>query len=128
MKPTAAPIVNTVLQRAAALVPVKQLQYLEVGEADNDRHSFDLNLYASGMCLGDLQGELAALRDHFQLRPGYFQALFDQIKSRRIGHIAGGIHRDGSEFITIYYGVEGFPRLASGSIAANLAGSVRTGS
>lgn len=120
LTPSAAPWISAVLQRAASRASVEQLQYLEVLEDGNSRRSFDLNLYASGFCLGDLQAELAALRDHFQLRPGYFQALFDQIKSRNIGHIAGGVHRDGAEFVTVYYGVEGFPRLVSGSIGANL--------
>jgi len=118
--PTAAPLIRAVLQRAASHTPVEQLQYLEVLEDGNSRRSFDLNLYASGLCLADLQAELAALRDHFKLRPGYFQALVDQVKWRNIGHIAGGVHRDGTEFVTIYYGVEGFPRLASDSMDINV--------
>jgi tryptophan halogenase len=100
------------LHLAAARVPAERLQYLEVEEAGNPRRSFDLNLYAAGLQVRDLQPQLARMRERFDVRPGHFQALYDQIKGRALGHLAGGIHRDGREFYTVYYGVAGFPRFA----------------
>ena len=47
---------------------------------------------------------LFALRDHFGIAPGRFQALYDQVKGKRFGHLAGGIHRDGRPFFNVYYG------------------------
>ena len=49
------------------------------------------------------------MREHFGVRPGQFQALYDQIKNKPLGHVAGGVHRNGKEFFNIYYGVAGFP-------------------
>lgn len=101
---------RAVLREAASRVPPEQVQYLEVLEAENGRRSFDLNLYAAGLRLRELQGALYGMRDHFGVQPGRFQALYDQIKGRSFGHLAGGVHRDGREFFNVYYGVEGFPR------------------
>ncbi len=41
-----------------------------------------------------------------QQHPDSFQALYDQVRSQRLGHLAGGVHRDGASFATVYYGVE----------------------
>jgi hypothetical protein len=95
-----------VLGLAAARVDAARLQFLEVREEGNDRQSFDLNVYDAGLTLRDAQMPLACLRDHFGIRPGRFQALYDQVSGRRLGHIAGGAHRGGEAFATVYYGVE----------------------
>jgi hypothetical protein len=36
-----------------------------------------------------------------------FHALYDRIKMKRLGHLAAGVDREGKDFFTIYYGVEG---------------------
>jgi tryptophan halogenase len=95
-----------VLDMAAANADARALQFLEVGEDDGSRRSFDLNVYDAGLSLRDAQAPLARLRQHFAIRPGQFQALFDQVSAKRLGHIAGGVHRDGGAFATVYYGVE----------------------
>jgi len=98
-----------VLELAAARVPAPQLQYLEVQEPGNGRRSFDLNLYNARMEVKDIQAQLYGMRDHFGVRPGQFQALYDQIKGKVLGHLAGGVHRDGKDFFNLYYGVGSFP-------------------
>jgi tryptophan 7-halogenase len=81
------------------------LQYLEVREEGNDRLSFDLNVYDARLTVKDAHSLLVRLRDHFAIRPGRFQALYDQIRAKPLGHFAGGVHRDGQPFVTVYYGV-----------------------
>jgi tryptophan halogenase len=98
---------------ALAGARASELQYLEVREADNGRHSFDLNLYDAGLQVRDMLPLLLRMRDHYAIRPGQFQALVDQIKPRALGHLAGGVHRDGRDFFNVYYGVTGFPQFAS---------------
>ena len=44
-----------------------------------------------------------------ELRPGQFQALYDQINALPLGHLAGGIHRDNLDFFNVYYGAVGLP-------------------
>lgn len=104
-------IALAVLSAAAKRAPAEQLQYLEV-EEENGRRSFDLNVYDAALQLKDVQDALFAMRERFSLRPGQFQALYDQVKTRALGHLAGGVHRNGEEFFNVYYGVSGYPRFS----------------
>ena len=107
-------IAQGVLELAASRAPAEQLQYLEVQEPGNGRRSFDLNLYNARLQVHDLQAQLYRMRDRYGVRPGQFQALYDQIKGKALGHLAGGVHRDGRDFFNVYYGVGSFPRFHEG--------------
>jgi len=109
---TSLAIAIELLRLAAGKVPAERLQYLEVHEDDNPRRSFDLNVYDAELQVRDLQPLLHRMRERFDIRPGQFQALYDQIKGRVLGHVAGGIHRNAREFFNVYYGVAGFPKFA----------------
>jgi hypothetical protein len=99
----AARLAGAVVDIAAQRLPAQRLQYLEVEEDGNGRRSFDLNLYDAALKVQDLQAVLGEIRDHFGLRPGQFQALYDQVRSRPLGHVAGGTHRNGAGFFNIYH-------------------------
>jgi hypothetical protein len=88
------------------------LQYLEVEEDDNPRRSFDINLYNSRLQVKDALPILQRMRAHFAVRPGQFQAVYDQVKALALGHLAGGVHRGGNGFFNVYYGVSGMPVVA----------------
>lgn len=103
-------IATEALGLAAERAPPEALQYLEVLEDENARRSFDLNLYNAKLQVKDIQHLLYRMRDHFGVRPGQFQALYDQIKTKALGHIAGGLHRNEQDFFNIYYGVMGLPQ------------------
>jgi hypothetical protein len=95
-------------------VATEMLQYLEVEEAENSRRSFDLNLYNAKLQVKDIQHLMHRMREHFGLRPGRMQALYDQIKMKSLGHLAGGVHRGGVDFFNVYYGVVGLPHFHGG--------------
>ena len=97
------------LEQAAARTDAERLQYLEVEEVENGRRSFDLNLYNARLTVKDAQPLLQRMRGHFGLRPGQFQALYDQVRGLSLGHLAGGVHRDGRDFFNVYYGVASLP-------------------
>ena len=99
-------IAKAVLTLAAAKVAAEQLQYLEVQEKGTGRRSFDLNLYNARLRVKDLQLLLHRMRELYAVRPGQFQALYDQIKPQTAGHLAGGLHRNGKDFFNLYYGVQ----------------------
>lgn len=107
-------IARSVLHLAAGRAPAGKLQYLEVSEDGNARRSWDLNCYDAALHVRDVQDALFAMRDRFGIRPGQFQALYDQIRGSRFGHLAGGVHRDGADFFNVYYGVSGYPRVVGG--------------
>lgn len=102
-------IASGFLAQAAAIAPAEQLQYLEVEELENGRRSFDLNLYNAKLAVKDAQPLLQRMRAHFGVRPGQFQALYDQVRAMSLGHVAGGVHRDGREFFNLYYGMASLP-------------------
>jgi len=106
---TSLDLARAVLDLTKGRVAPEQLQYLEVEEAENDRRSFDLNLYNARLQVSDMQPLLHRMREHFNVRPGRVQALYDQIRDKALGHLAGGIHRNGQDFFNIYYGVVGLP-------------------
>ena len=100
------------LNIAASRVDADKLQYLEVLEDDNERRSFDLNVYEADLQVKDLQPELNSIRDYFDIKPGHFQAIYDQVRTQSLGHVAGGVHRNGKEFFNIYHGVTSFPQFS----------------
>ncbi|HSW25434.1 MAG TPA: hypothetical protein VLJ62_21925 [Burkholderiaceae bacterium] len=91
------------LETASARNPSAVLQYLEVQEEGSPRRSFDLNLYDAGLRVQDIRAVLSRLRERHGIRPGQFQALYDQVKGQPLGHVAGGVHRDGQDFFTVYH-------------------------
>ncbi|MCU0595160.1 MAG: DUF3467 domain-containing protein [Desulfobacterota bacterium] len=86
-----------------------QILYLEVSEDNNPRRSFDINMYRAKLRLEDLHPLLLQMCRHFSITPERFSALYDSVKSKRFGHVSGGIDREGKEFLTVYYGVEEHP-------------------
>lgn len=107
-------IATAVLREAAIRIAAERMQYLEVEEAENDRRSFDLNLYNAKLQVKDIQPLLYRMREHFGVRPGQFQALYDQVKGLALGHLAGGVHRNGADFFNLYYGVVSLPHFSDG--------------
>jgi tryptophan halogenase len=106
---TSLDIARAALDLTRDKVAAETLQYLEVDEAENARRSFDLNLYNANLQVKDLQPLLHRMREHFGVRPGQLQALYDQVKAKALGHLAGGVHRNGEDFFNVYYGVVGLP-------------------
>lgn len=107
-------IARGALKLAVGGAAAETLQFLEVEEAGSPRRSFDLNLYNAKLAVKDMQPLLNRMRERFEVRPGQWQALYDQIKTKTLGHLAGGVHRDGKDFFNVYYGVVGLPHFHGG--------------
>lgn len=99
-------IARGVLEVAAGRIPHQGVRYLEVTEDDNSRRSFDLNLCDANLLVSDLYPYLLRMCRHYAIAFDQFQALYDRIRSRTVGHLAGGVHREGEDFFNLYYGVE----------------------
>jgi tryptophan halogenase len=108
--PASLAIARSMLRQAIERAPAERLQYLEVEEAETARRSFDLNLYNSRLQVKDIYSLMQQMRENFSIRPGQFQALYDQIKGMALGHLAGGVHRNGKDFFNLYYGAVGLPK------------------
>ena len=103
-------IARSLLRQAVERAPAERLQYLEVEEPETARRSFDLNVYNAKFQVKEIHSLLQQMRELFAIRPGQFQALYDQIKAMSLGHLAGGVHRNGKDFFNLYYGAVGLPK------------------
>ena len=95
-----------ILALAAARVGRDSFVYVEAEEEGNPRRSFDLNLYKARLRVADLQPVLQALAKRYRIAPA-LRKLLGQAGDRPFGHLSGGLGRDGRDFLTVYYEIEG---------------------
>lgn len=81
------------------------LMYLEVSEQNNPRSSFDINLHDAGLGLKDIEHWLTAMRMHYSIPFDRFERMLAPIGAEKLGHLSGGINREGRDFLTVYYEV-----------------------
>jgi tryptophan 7-halogenase len=99
--------VLALLSVACARTKAENLFLMEVEEPGNPRHSCDLNLYQADLQVRDIVDVVRALGMEFAIPHEAVTALLSRCGALALGHIAGGRGRDGGEFVTVYYGVEG---------------------
>lgn len=104
------------LDRVLARIPAADVQVLEVVE-DTGRRSYDVNLADAGLSIADVRPELEALGASVGAEPAAVAAALLARSSEGLGHVAGGVHRDGRGFVTIYHGGGPWPLPLSGSHA-----------
>lgn len=107
-------IAHSVIALAAERMPERDIHYLEIEEEGNARRSYSINFYDADLLLRDLYPMLSRMRRQYDVPPGRFQVLYDQIKTRRFGHLAGGVHRNGKDFFNVYYGPQFFDQGSDG--------------
>tara|TARA_R110002096_G_scaffold26518_10_gene81792 strand:- start:15736 stop:16422 length:687 start_codon:yes stop_codon:yes gene_type:complete len=79
-------------------------ELLEVREERGGRFSYDLNFYDSNVGVQSIRDELGMVGDYFGIPEDVIETLLSRIGSEDLGHIASGLHRDGEEFLTLYFG------------------------
>lgn len=79
--------------------------YLEVSEENNPRKSFDINLYKANLKLEDIHQFLLKIRHKYSINSDNFDLVYYQNHDKILGHLSGGIDREGRDFITVYYEV-----------------------
>jgi len=97
-----------ILQLAAArLGPDDSFVYVEAEEEGNPRRSFDLNFYKVGLRVADLRAPLSRLCERYSIKSAQLESLLGQSAARPFGHLSGGVGREGEDFLTVYYEIEG---------------------
>ena len=81
--------------------------YLEVAEEGNPRASFDLNLHPAELRLGEVEPFLRDLQRRYAIAEDGFSPHWQRVRGEKLGHVAGGRSRDGSDFFTVYHEVGG---------------------
>ena len=101
-------ITNGILEIASRKIPHQDMLYLEVTEEGNPRRSFDINVYRANLSLADLNPLLSKMCQHYSIPIEAFRNLYDRVENKAFGHLSGGISRSNVDFLTVYYGVEGY--------------------
>ncbi len=100
----AAEIAKSIVEAAAAVAP--GVLYVETTEDGNPRKSFDINTYDAALPLGAIRPLLMRMAAHCRLPREEFGEFFETIKGKRLGHLSGGIDRQGRDFFTVHFSVE----------------------
>ena len=97
-----------VLRQAIQRQTDKPIWYTEVEEPGNARRSYDLKIYDAGLRVGDLLPLLQRMGSYFQIPEAWFEEFCTGLSDNVVGHLAGGRHRNGEEFVNVYHGLEAF--------------------
>jgi tryptophan 7-halogenase len=95
------------VEKTAALADSGELLLLEVQEPGNLRRSCDLNVYDAALRLREVADLLDAALLDFAVPKPRARSVFDRAQDKALGHLSAGVGRNGEEFVTIYFGVEG---------------------
>ncbi|MFV2031370.1 MAG: hypothetical protein ACC663_02645 [Gammaproteobacteria bacterium] len=99
-------VARNIITHSAKRVNNRPFIYLEASEGNNPRKSFDINLYRAGINLRNIYPFLKQLCRHYSVRIDELDKLYSRVDSRVLGHLSGGIDRDGKGFLTVYYETE----------------------
>jgi hypothetical protein len=77
--------------------------YLEVTEEGNPRSSFDVNLHHAGLRLREVEPSIRSLGARYAIPECRLSALYECIGAEKLGHLSGGMDREGRDFFTVYY-------------------------
>jgi hypothetical protein len=97
-------IVRGIVEAGSRKVGPDKFLYLEVNEENNPRSSYDINLYGANLRLEEIHPYFQEMCRHFVIPAEGFRALYEPIKNRTLGHLAGGVDRKGRDFLTVYFG------------------------
>jgi hypothetical protein len=98
---------RAILALAARRMPGDSFVYVEATEEGNPRKSFDLNFYKARLTVADLSPALAPLCERYCIAREAMRRIEAQAGGRPFGHLSGGLDRDGDDFLTVYYELEG---------------------
>ena len=98
-------VAEDIIRFAASRGAATSFIYVEVGEENNPRHSFDINLYKANLRLSDIYPSLSKTREHYSIPAEQFARLYKLVGNKLFGHLSGGVNREGNDFLTVYYEV-----------------------
>jgi hypothetical protein len=92
-----------IIKQATSANPSASFLYVEVSEEGNPRMSFDVNLYKADLQVADIQPFLSDLARHYRIPTEIIQPWLKRIAARPLGHLSGGLDKNGRDFMTTYY-------------------------
>lgn len=81
--------------------------YLEAREEPGPRLSYDLNLYATGLTVAAVEDVIGRAFAGLGIPAADAVTALAERRGETLGHVAAGLGRDGTPFVTLYSGVRG---------------------
>ena len=94
------------LKLANKHIAAEQIFFIDVVEEENSRRSYDINVYNANLTLNHIEKLLEPTLIYFNVPTKQWRVFFDPIKHLHLGHLSGGIGRDGQPFFSVFFGVE----------------------
>lgn len=104
-EPTAT-LLDAVMDLARQRSNAMDWMYLEANEPGLVRQSFDVNFYSAKLRLRDLAHALSTACEHFGIDKAETARWLAEAGDATLGHVSGGVGRDGQPFLTVYYEVD----------------------
>jgi len=92
------------LDRASERVRHDRINFFDVLEEESGRRSFDVNVYDAKLRIEEILDLLVRVGRGFSLPEEAFLSLTDRIQGEHLGHLSGGMDRNGRGFLTFYHG------------------------
>lgn len=108
-RPDHDPVRNTVcrlIQAAGGALQRDSFIYTELVDPQSGRRSYDVNLYKSGLRLGDVASHLQSIGDGLGVSHTDLETLLAARRHCRLGHLSGGALSTSAGFVTFYYEVD----------------------
>ena len=83
-----------------------EIFFMEVDEEGSARRSFDVNVYAADLTVSAIDAPILKLANSYLLDREAAKELLSRIGPLTLGHLSGGVGRNGKDFATVYFGVE----------------------
>lgn len=84
--------------------PDDRIFFMEVQEDGSPRHSFDINFYSAGLQVASVEDTVRRLGRAYGIEPAKIDGWLSRIAGEPLGHLSGGIGRNGRDFATLYFG------------------------
>lgn len=84
--------------------PDDRIFFMEVQEEGSPRHSFDINFYSAGLRVASVAEPIRKMAAAYAIAPATLDDLLSRIAGEPLGHLSGGMGRDGRDFATLYFG------------------------
>ena len=99
-------IVRAMIDLGVGRAGYERVLYLEASEPGNPRRSFDINMLHARVTLAAMERAMQRIGEHFGIEAKTFAGAWQPARGDLFSHVAGGVDRQGRDFLTVYYGLE----------------------